>query len=77
MLASLVAFAAMGIDKAKARKKKYRISEAALWTLAWIGGAPGAVCGMFIFRHKTRHTNFRIGLPMLALLQLAIALAIS
>ncbi|MEH6941561.1 DUF1294 domain-containing protein [Bacillus sp. JJ722] len=60
----------MGIDKRKARQGKYRISEATLWGVAIIGGAVGAAIGMFLFRHKTKHMNFKIGLPILALLDL-------
>jgi uncharacterized membrane protein YsdA (DUF1294 family) len=57
-------------DKSKAIHKKRRIPEAALWQVALIGGGVGLTTGMFLFRHKTKHLSFRIGLPSLALLSL-------
>ncbi|MBR6206497.1 MAG: DUF1294 domain-containing protein [Oscillospiraceae bacterium] len=55
---SAVAFICYGADKRKARKGRFRISEAALLTLGAIGGAAGALLGMRAFRHKTRHWYF-------------------
>jgi uncharacterized membrane protein YsdA (DUF1294 family) len=65
-----LAFITMYRDKRKARKHQYRISEQRIWLLAWIGGATGAAAGMFLFRHKTKHPSFRIGLPLLMAIQL-------
>ncbi|KQB92280.1 putative membrane protein [Geobacillus sp. PA-3] len=59
-------FFAMGLDKYKARRHRFRIAERTLWLLAWLGGAFGAMAGMYTFRHKTRHRVFRYGLPLLA-----------
>lgn len=70
---NVTAFLCMGLDKLKAKGKKRRIPERALFILAAAGGSAGAVAGMFIFRHKTRHLSFRIGLPLILLLQLAAA----
>ncbi|AOV09133.1 hypothetical protein BI350_06670 [Sporosarcina ureilytica] len=64
---SLWAFSAMGYDKRQSKKKEKRIPEKNLWLLACIGGGIGAYLGMQIFRHKTRHTSFRVGFLMLAL----------
>ncbi len=55
---SVVTFLFYGADKRKARKGRFRISEAALLTLGAIGGAAGALAGMRAFRHKTRHWYF-------------------
>ena len=55
---SIVAFICYGADKRKARKGRFRISEAALLTLGAIGGAAGALLGMRAFRHKTKHWYF-------------------
>ncbi|WPZ17642.1 DUF1294 domain-containing protein [Geobacillus subterraneus] len=63
---NLLAFFAMGLDKYKARRHRFRIAERTLWLLAWVGGAFGAMAGMYTFRHKTRHRGFRYGLPLLA-----------
>ncbi|MCZ2258012.1 DUF1294 domain-containing protein [Sporosarcina sp. G11-34] len=64
---SLWAFSAMGYDKRQAKKKGQRIPEKNLWALAILGGGIGAYFGMQTFRHKTRHTSFRIGFLILAL----------
>ena len=65
---NLISFILMGIDKRRAREKKYRISEQTLWLWAIIGGALGGTVGMFYFRHKTKHLNFKIGFPILAVI---------
>lgn len=52
-------------DKLKARKNKWRISEATLMTVAAIGGSLGSLLGMQLFRHKTKHPKFSLGLPVL------------
>lgn len=66
----------MGIDKWRAKKKSYRISEAALFATALFGGALGCTIGMFLFRHKTRHWYFLVGMPLILALQLTIVIAI-
>ena len=69
---SVFRFTMMGLDKAKARRGAWRISEKALFVFALLGGAPGGTAGMFLFRHKTRHWTFRLGFPLLAAAQLAL-----
>ena len=59
ILVNIIAFAAFGIDKRKAVKHKYRISEATLLGLALIGGSAGALAGMHLFHHKTKKLLFR------------------
>lgn len=71
---SLWAFAAMGFDKRQAKNKSRRVPEKNLWLLAIIGGGIGAYFGMQMFRHKTRHTNFRVGFLMLAIVYVALVL---
>ena len=68
---NLTAFAAMGADKGRAKKGKWRISEKALVLPAVLGGGLGGTLGMKLFRHKTRHWYFRWGFPLLAALQAA------
>ena len=70
---SLAAFLAMGIDKRRAKLGMWRIPEATLFLLAFLGGAFGATLGMHLFRHKTRHWYFRWGLPLIFLAQLTLA----
>ncbi len=67
--ASLCAFFLMGFDKSRARKGGRRVRERTLLLTATLGGAAGAVLGMYTFRHKTRHWYFRYGLPALLLAQ--------
>lgn len=66
-LASLVSFTAMGVDKARAKHHKWRISEKMLVLLAALGGALGGCLGMAFFRHKTQHKLFRVNFPLLLL----------
>lgn len=59
----------MGIDKRKARTNAFRIPEATLFSIAFLGGSIGTTAGMHIFRHKTKHWYFRFGMPIIILLQ--------
>ena len=68
---NLVTFAIYGLDKYKARHHKWRISEATLLLLAAVGGSAGALVAMQVFRHKTQHLKFKLGVPALLVLQLA------
>ena len=70
---NVIAFAAMGIDKAKARAGKWRIAESTLFALAALGGALGGTLGMRAFHHKTKHWYFVWGVPAILLAQLALA----
>lgn len=69
---SLIGFAEMGLDKAKAKRGTRRISEKALFLPALLGGSVGSILGMRLFRHKTRHWYFRFGLPAILALQIAL-----
>jgi uncharacterized membrane protein YsdA (DUF1294 family) len=69
---SVFLFAMMGLDKGKARRGKWRVSEKTLFVFALLGGALGGTAGMFLFRHKTKHRTFRLGFPLLAAAQLAL-----
>lgn len=73
LIINLLAFLLMGLDKAKARRNKWRIPEKTLFLSAIIGGSAGAILGMQVFRHKTKHTSFRIGMPCILVLQIALA----
>ena len=66
---NFAAFAAFGIDKAKAEAGAWRVSEEALLWLALLGGTPGAYAGRSAFRHKTRKQPFNSQLFSIALLQ--------
>ncbi len=72
LIMNLAGFLIMGIDKKRAKNNHYRISERTLWTIAFLGGAIGATAGMNHFRHKTKHAQFKYGLPVLAILEIGI-----
>lgn len=55
---SVISFFAYGVDKRRARRKKWRIPESLLLGLGVLGGAVGSLIGMNLFRHKTRHLYF-------------------
>ena len=63
---NILAFLAYGEDKRRAMCGGWRISEKTLLLLAAAGGGAGAFLGMQIFRHKTRHLKFTLGVPALA-----------
>lgn len=67
-----VAFIVYGIDKYKAKKAKWRISEATLLLLAVLGGSIGAWIGMKVWHHKTMHKKFKYGIPAILLMQIAL-----
>ena len=69
---NLLAFALMGIDKAKAKRGSWRIPEKTLFLAAALFGALGGTLGMKVFRHKTRHWYFRWGFPALLAVQLVL-----
>ncbi|SFM07596.1 Uncharacterized membrane protein YsdA, DUF1294 family [Gracilibacillus orientalis] len=69
VIINIISLLTMWIDKRKARKNKWRIPEGRIWLFAIIGGALGATIGMHVFRHKTKHTLFLIGLPFIAIIQ--------
>lgn len=69
---NLITFILMGIDKYKAVKGKWRISESTLFLCAFLLGGPGIFLGMLVFRHKTRHLSFRIFIPAAAIINLII-----
>ena len=73
LLMNLAAFFTFGADKRRAKRAAWRVPEKTLFLLALLGGSVGAVCGMRVFHHKTRHWYFRCGLPAILLAQLALA----
>lgn len=65
----------MGVDKWKAKRGRYRISEKMLFLVAVLGGALGSTLGMHVFHHKTKHWYFKYGFPALFILQAALLAA--
>ena len=70
---NLVTFAVYGIDKAKARRGAWRVPEKTLFLLPLLGGSLGALLGMRVFHHKTKHWYFVWGIPLILLAQIALA----
>ena len=66
-------FAVYGADKSREKKGRWRIPEKTLLLLPLLGGSVGGLLGMAVFHHKTRHWYFRLGLPLMLLLQAALA----
>ncbi len=69
---NVITFLIYGIDKLKAKKHKWRISESTLLMLAAIGGSVGAWIGMKTWHHKSLHKKFKYGIPFILTLQLAL-----
>ena len=76
IIINLAAFFLYGVDKSRAKRGQWRISEKMLLGIAVIGGSIGAILGMFSFRHKTKHWYFRFGLPAILVLQALLAFRI-
>lgn len=72
LIVNALAFVLMLADKQKARKKLWRIPEATLLLSAAMGGSIGSLCGMYAFRHKTRHLKFTLGVPAILIAQIVI-----
>ena len=64
---NLLAISIMGIDKQKAKAHAWRIPEKTLFLVSLLGGSLGTWCGMYLFRHKTKHWYFVIGMPLILL----------
>ncbi len=76
VLINLLGLFLMGYDKHQAKKGGFRISEATLFAVAILGGSIGSILGMYLFRHKTRHWYFVVGMPFILLLQAAAAMLV-
>lgn len=70
IIINIIGFLSMFIDKEKAKRKQWRISEKALISIAILGGSIGTWVGMQSFRHKTKHKKFTIGIPVIIVIQL-------
>lgn len=69
-LINAVGFLLMGMDKWKAKHKKWRIAEKTFFMVGILGGSLGTWAGMYAFRHKTRHWYFVVGMPLILGLQI-------
>lgn len=72
VLINIAAFIVMAVDKHKAVNNRWRIRETTLFAVAIAGGSVGAILGMLLLRHKTRHKSFMLGLPLILAAQIII-----
>ena len=76
VIINVITFFVYGLDKRKAKQAKWRIRESTLLGLAAIGGSIGAWLAMKIYHHKTLHPQFKYGVPLIFIAQIAIGVAI-
>ena len=67
---NIFGFFIMWLDKRKAKKGTWRISEKTLFLVTALGGGIGTIAGMYTFRHKTQKLNFVIGFPFITILEI-------
>jgi len=72
LFTNIVSFVLMAWDKQRARKGAWRIQERTLFLWVILGGSLGGLMGMYGFRHKTRHLKFKLGFPLITLLQVGL-----
>jgi len=68
-LINVTGFFLMGVDKNRAKRGAWRISEKTLFGCALLGGSLGTTIGMHVFHHKTKHWYFKYGMPMILVIQ--------
>ncbi|MBM6716689.1 DUF1294 domain-containing protein [Gemmiger formicilis] len=73
VFANLLGLILMGADKSRAKRGAWRVPEKTFFLLALLGGCVGCWAGMYLFRHKTRHWYFVIGMPAILVLQILLA----
>ena len=76
VIINIIGFLSMWIDKVKAKKGSWRISEKNLFIVAMLGGSIGSMLGMKTVRHKTKHKKFVIGMPAVLIVQVIITVLI-
>lgn len=74
ILINAAAFVLMLADKLKAKRGAWRIPEKVLIISALLGGSIGALMGMYTFRHKTRHIQFTVGIPVILAVQIVLVI---
>ena len=72
VIMNIIGIVVMGVDKAKARAHAWRIPEKILFLISLLGGSIGTWAGMYIFRHKTKHWYFVVGMPFILLVQVIV-----
>lgn len=65
LIINALSFLLMLVDKWKAKKNRWRVRESTLLIVAALGGSIGSLAGMYLFRHKTQHLKFTVGIPLI------------
>lgn len=73
-LVNVIGFFLMGLDKWKAKRQRWRVAEKTFFGVSVLGGSLGCWLGMYTFRHKTRHWQFVVGMPLILAAQVAVIL---
>lgn len=76
LIINAAGFLLMLVDKWKAKKNRWRIRESTLLIVAALGGSVGSLAGMYLFRHKTLHLKFTVGIPLILAAQCIAAVLI-
>ena len=76
LIINAAGFLLMLVDKWKAKKNRWRVRESTLLLIAALGGSVGSLAGMYLFRHKTRHLKFTLGIPLILAAQCIAAVLI-
>ena len=71
---NVLGVAVMWSDKRRARLHRWRIPEKVLFGVSLLGGSAGTWAGMYLFRHKTKHWYFVVGMPLILVCQAALAI---
>lgn len=77
IIVNVLTYLFMHMDKQRARNDKRRISEASLLSMAFIGGSIGMLVSMYVLHHKTRKIKFKLGVPVILMLQVLLVLYLS
>lgn len=76
ILMNMIGLFLMGLDKSKAKRHAWRIPERTLFLASLLGGSIGTWAGMYLFRHKTKHWYFVVGMPAILVVQIIAAILI-
>ena len=76
LIINAAGFLLMLVDKWKAKKNRWRIRESTLLLVAALGGSIGSLAGMYLFRHKTQHLKFTLGIPLILAAQCFVAVLV-
>ncbi len=77
VIMNIIGLVVMGLDKSKAKRHVWRIPEKTLFFVSLLGGSIGTWAGMYLFRHKTKHWYFVIGMPLICVLQILAGIYVS